>query len=516
MIKKIIYRTGISFAAFFWLTACDTFLDEMPDRRTEIDTNSKVGELLVSAYPTVDPMMIYEHRTDNAMDNGKQYGIPDQTLVENYHWDDISDTSWDGPEMLWNGCYSAIAAANQALEAIEQIGESSENRPFKGEALLCRAYAHFLLVNTFCQPYNASTAGNDLGIPYVEKPETVVGTTYERGTVQTVYEKLAADIETGYPLINDHAYKVTHYHFNKKAASAFAARFYLFYGKYDLALRYADMTIETDPSANLRDLKYYQSLTSISEWRDRFISKDEPANIMLVALRSRWGRTYRSQRYGVSTPITSLLTYRSSGPWGNNALPDMGYLWSGSGSPIAYQPKYNEIFEITNQTARTGQPHVVQMAFTVDETLMCRAEANIMLKNYEAAAQDLSYWYVKKGGKAATAEQIVAYYNARATSEQAALAKGELSPWLVMVKPFHTAFTVEAGTQERMLQGVLHARRIETMYSGLRWLDIRRYGIEVIHNVDEGTPMTLAHDDLRRVIQIPKAVISAGLPPNPR
>ena len=108
MIKKIIYRTGISFAAFFWLTACDTFLDEMPDRRTEIDTNSKVGELLVSAYPTVDPMMIYEHRTDNAMDNGKQYGIPDQTLVENYHWDDISDTSWDGPEMLWNGCYSAM------------------------------------------------------------------------------------------------------------------------------------------------------------------------------------------------------------------------------------------------------------------------------------------------------------------------------------------------------------------------------------------------------------------------
>ena len=141
--KKTIFHIGIFFAALGLVTACDTFLDEMPDRRTEIDTNSKVGELLVSAYPTVDPMMIYEHRTDNAMDNGKQYGTPDQTLVENYYWDDISDTSWDGPEMLWNSCYSAIAAANQALEAIEQLGESDENRPFKGEALLCRAYAHF-------------------------------------------------------------------------------------------------------------------------------------------------------------------------------------------------------------------------------------------------------------------------------------------------------------------------------------------------------------------------------------
>ena len=73
-------------------------------------------------------------------------------------------------------------------------------------------------------------------------------------------------------------------------------------------------------------------------------------------------------------------------------------LFHASGYPVKSQPKYNEIFEVTNETAQTGQPHVVQMAFTTDETLLCRAEANVMLKQYDDAARDLSFWYVKKGG----------------------------------------------------------------------------------------------------------------------
>ena len=88
---------------------------------------------------------------------------------------------------------------------------------------------------------------------------------------------------------------------------------------------------------------------------------------------------------------------------------------------------------------------------------------------------------------------------------------------LALVKPFNAAFEIETGTQEKMLQGVLHARRIETMYSGLRWLDIRRYGIEVIHNVDGEVEnqITLPAGDLRRVIQIPQSVTTAGMMPNP-
>ena len=513
--KKIHYYTVYLLLALFATTACDDFLDKMPDRRAEINSNQKISELLVSAYPNVDPMMIYEHRTDNVMDNGRRFGEPNRMIVENYFWKDISETGWDAPEALWNSCYGAIAAANQALKTIETLGSDSKNDPQKGEALLCRAYAHFMLANTFCLPYNEASASSDMGIPYVEEPETTIGKFYQRGTVLSVYEKIAHDIEEGFPLINDNLYAVPLYHFNKKAAAALACRFYLFYGKYDRALAYANEAIDEDPSASLRNLKSYTTLTQSGEWRDRFISKDEPANLLLVALRSLWGRNYTTQRYGNSDNIVNLLIYRSSGPWGKG-LADFDLLFHASGYPVKSQPKYNEIFEVTNETSQIGQPHVVQMAFTVDETLLCRAEVNVMLKKYNDAARDLSFWYVKKGGKGASASNIVDYYTAREIADNQALAKGEISPWLLLVKPFNAVFPIEDSTQEKMLQAVLHARRIETVFSGLRWLDIRRFGIEVIHNMEEMDPLTLPAGDLRRVIQLPKAVTAAGLPANPQ
>ena len=512
---KKVYYTICMLAALCVTTSCDDFLDKMPDKRAEINSSQKISELLVSAYPNVDPMMIYEHRTDNVMDNGRRFGEPERMIVENYFWEDISETDWDAPEALWNSCYGAIAAANQALDAIRILGPNSGNGPQRGEALLCRAYAHFLLVNTFCQPYRKSSASSDMGIPYVEEPETVIGKQYDRGTVASVYEKIARDIEEGFPLINDNSYAVPLYHFNKRAAAAFACRFYLFYGKYEQALSYAGAAIDEDPSSSLRNLKSYTILTQSGEWRDRFISKDEPANLLLVALRSRWGRNYTTQRYGNSDNIVNLLIYRSSGPWGK-ALADFDLLFHASGYPVKSQPKYNEIFEVTNETAQTGQPHVVQMAFTTDETLLCRAEVNVMLKQYDDAARDLSFWYVKKGGKEASVSDIIDYYTTRETADKQALAKGELSPWLLLVKPFNATFPVEDGVQEKMLQAVLHARRIETVFSGLRWLDVRRFGIEVVHNVEEKEPVVLPAEDLRRVIQLPQAVTAAGLPANPR
>ena len=172
-------------------TSCNDFLDVMPDKRAELDSNQKLSELLVSAYPTVDPMMIYEHRSDNAMDNGTQYGNSSLSMItENYFWKDISTTAWDEPQMLWQQCYTAIGAANQVLKTIEEVlGSSDENQAIKAEALMSRAYSHFLLANTFSQPYSDTTGSVDLGIPYIEEPETVIGVKYDRGTIKEVYEK---------------------------------------------------------------------------------------------------------------------------------------------------------------------------------------------------------------------------------------------------------------------------------------------------------------------------------------
>lgn len=515
--KKKLYSAIAVATLFATLPSCDNFLDKMPDQRTEIDTDTKVGELMVSAYPSNTAMMLYEHRSDNVMDNGKQYGAAYITLAQNYVWEDITNIDQDTPQGLWQSCYKAISAANQTLESIAAIGENSKNLPFKGEALLCRAYAHFVLANTFCQPYSATNAATHLGIPYVEAPEKIIGTKYERGTLQETYDKIARDIEAGYPLIDDNFYNVVKYHFNKKAAAAFAARFYLYLGEYQKCVDYATKAIGTDPSASLRNMSEYTLFNQVKEWSNRYVSKDEPANLMMIPTYSRWGRNYYTQRYSNSEVLSRNCTLWSSGPWGSSSLPTYSRTFGGSGYATKFFPRCGEFFEITNQTAQTGYPHVVEVPFTVDETLITRAEAYTLLGDYTSAARDLSYWYVKNGATAKTSADIIQYYTNRKATETAALAAGTLSPWLTQVKTLAPVnFTITSTDQEMMLHGVLHARRLETLFLGVRWLDIRRYDIEVIHNIDEENPIILPAGDLRRVHQIPESVVSAGMKPNPR
>ena len=85
---------------------------------------------------------------------------------------------------------------------------------------------------------------------------------------------------------------------------------------------------------------------------------------------------------------------------------------------------------------------------------------------------------------------------------------------------------------ESMLQCVLGFKRIDHVAQGLRWLDIKRYGIEITRRTLQPDPARgkydaafkildgqvdiLTKDDPRRALQIPQDVVSDGMEPNPR
>jgi hypothetical protein len=80
----------------------------------------------------------------------------------------------------------------------------------------------------------------------------------------------------------------------------------------------------------------------------------------------------------------------------------------------------------------------------------------------------------------------------------------------------------EGSTKENMIQCVLALKRVETLGQGLRWFDVKRYGIQLdrrIINAD-GRPYrntgTLEPFDKRTAVQIPRKVRDAGITPNPR
>lgn len=88
----------------------------------------------------------------------------------------------------------------------------------------------------------------------------------------------------------------------------------------------------------------------------------------------------------------------------------------------------------------------------------------------------------------------------------------EVSP---VTKPLHPKFELKEGDQTYMMQAVLHAKRILSVHSGERWDDIKRYGIEITHNLFQENPITLKSDDPRKALPIPAPVVAAGLTPNP-
>lgn len=102
--------------------SCDGFLDTVPDDRIELDSKDKVTKMLVSAYPTVSTILISELSSDNVTDNGSQYDTYGQVCGDAYQWKDITTDDTDAPKSVWDAHYNAIAAANQALKAIEELG----------------------------------------------------------------------------------------------------------------------------------------------------------------------------------------------------------------------------------------------------------------------------------------------------------------------------------------------------------------------------------------------------------
>ncbi|HXL54808.1 MAG TPA: RagB/SusD family nutrient uptake outer membrane protein, partial [Chitinophagaceae bacterium] len=177
--KKIFFYASCCLSVAL-ISACNKFLEKAPDNRALINTPEKVSQLLGTAYPQGNYQPFAESMSDNVTDIGN--GSTDNTIHDPYFFIDTKENQQDSPEFYWYACYAAVAAANQALETISKVNNPDDYITQKGEALVARAYAHFMLVNFFSKFYDATTASTDPGIPYVTEPETVFIKQYERKT----------------------------------------------------------------------------------------------------------------------------------------------------------------------------------------------------------------------------------------------------------------------------------------------------------------------------------------------
>ncbi len=468
----------VSVAGF---SSCDKYLEESPDNRQELKTLDDLSELLVSAYSEASYNFI-EWRTDNSVAILQNYQR--QWLTENFNYEPI--TSYEGqdsPSYLWNLNYAAISHSNQALEGLDMIegGDQVKRNAIRGEALITRAYNHFILASIFCQAYDNATASKELGIPYITAPEKALQVNYKRGTLKETYDLIEKDLVEAIPLISDEFYKGTgKYHFNKNAAYAFASRFYLWKGDYANCIKYSNMLLG-DGIVNIAFCRDYAEVfkgSSTEAMANNFINPDSQTNLLLVRKETSVVARY-FYGYQPTAKVFDNVYLKTIQQDGDKRDRRMGYS-TGAVNP----PKYVELFRYT--TATTGYPYFVMNELRSEETILNRMEAYVNTGKINEALADYNVYaptrYLGTGGKL-TLEEIVKYYK---------------------------------GTdKEAMMKFIISERRKEFFREGMRWWDIKRYKLSITHKDIAGNVTTLKESDARKAIQIPAKAVANGIEANP-
>lgn len=504
MNKKILYISSI--VATLGFVSCDDYLDTTPDNRTVLDSEVKVKELLTSAYPEGAYGLFTYAMSDDADDKG----FSENSLISNeqgYFWKDFTDVGQDSPAFYWDACYKAISHANTALEFMEKqkVGGvvPEKYQPYYGEALVIRAYCHFMLVNIWGKHYNPTTSGADLGIPYVTEVEKDVFKKYKRETVAKNYEQIEKDLVEGLKYIQDGAYDVAKYHFNRAAAYTFASRYYLYKGNdWQKVVDYSTMALGTNPAAKLRDLSgRYRSL-GLNEQLAEYSKATDPANFLLTSNVSYWFYYFQAKVRYAYTPVienkilNNIFVKQGGNTWCQNTA---------SFSEIdKFVFKWGYFFKRFDANSDNGYFCTMTPVIEAEEALFNRMEANAMLGNYPAVESDLDMFFSKRMTNYTDANKV-SESKITAAYENNSKSDSPLKPW----------YDVEAK-KRTYLNCIIDTRRREFYYEGLRWFDIRRFNLKVIHNVKDGAPVTLLENDARKTLQIPVAAQQNGLTPNAR
>lgn len=550
--KSIKYMILSLCSAVMLLTSCtDSFLDHEPDERVTIANVDQVCQLLSSGYSTSNYGWLCEISSDNIVDinapylatqsNGSEvlvhynlssYGREDD---EAYRFEPVrSSTDSDSPSSIWQGCYNAIATANHALVILDNLygGDSStlpeQAKAAYGEAYLIRAYHHFILVNIFSQAYKDDEASKaDRGIPYITEPEDVVSVNYDRGNVADTYKKIEEDLTKGLSMISDVNYKKPKWHFNVNAAHAFAARFYLYKREYDKVIEHANFVLGTDPAtlpSKLMDYSRFDECTSSSDYAEIWQGPSENNNLMLIATYSIQWRRQIGRRYACAGKALRDIEFHLGPNWRWYLMPAAGVsggtFWDGTQDHGFTSARIAERFEYTDKVAGIGYAHVIRREFTCNELLLERAEAKLLSSShdvdgcvadliaYEESRQSFSEsnkkFYTSGNALQPLTRDMIESYYVKTTNSNV------FENW-DFTQNMSSSFVIPQDLVVYM-NCINDMRRYETAYTGLRFFDLKRFGIEYSHHYSiDDIEYKLTWNDPRRAIEVPQEVIAAGM-----
>ncbi|MGJ1430967.1 RagB/SusD family nutrient uptake outer membrane protein [Sphingobacterium spiritivorum] len=222
-------------------SSCDKYLDIQPVGTVVPKTEADFRALMTSGYQSFPDHKSYLNlRTDELQ---LDENSTDLTTIKDIHlWNDQNPDATTLP-YAWVAFYKSIFYANHVIsKAEEEAGNTEAVQQIRAEAYLMRAYAHFELLNSYAEQYNAATAATDKGVPISTKID--LEQKFPASTVEAVYKQIEADMQAGNTLlnVNDQPTAVK-YRFSKRSYYAFEARLRLYKGEWKLAMEAAEKAL---------------------------------------------------------------------------------------------------------------------------------------------------------------------------------------------------------------------------------------------------------------------------------
>ncbi len=479
MRKNKILKILVLIASFNITTGCNDYLDVAPDERLDVNTLDKVEATIVGAYQNDRSYRFTDFCTDNVT-LAENVNDNEPILEDLYSWsrDFRNQTHQDSPSSYWQASYGSIANINLALESLEKLNIKTEMSAkadaLRGEALIMRSYCHFMLVNLFSKHYDNNTAKSDLGIPYVTLLEKELKTNYERGTVDDVYNKAEKDLLDGIALLEKNTKEVNKnkYRFTFPSVYLYASRFYNFRNRnnedIDKTLLYANKAIEA-----------FGGIEVMRPWAEYQTDDNGPIDIEQQEI----GMVQSS-----ATWTTYSWTYQMTSDVNNDELKRNPFKKSDERLAINYKRSGNVFtpaFYFVYVPGASG--YSATDIFPLAEAVLNIAEASIRKGDFEKAKEMLSVI----GGNV-----YDSYDPADLTSDN--------------LKTFYKLDDVKLAWTSYLL----FERRNMFLMRGFRWFDIKRYGLDVEHKLEDGTTIQLSKIAPNKDFQIPNYAISAGMEAN--
>lgn len=497
-LKNILYATFLVTLS----TSCGDFLE--PKSQSEYvpkDANALQEMLIGEAYPTQkngQPLLSYlEIFNDDIQQQVLEgYGFNENNEVKKeplgamFSWQPdmftiMEQKGYSGISNVWAGAYEFILGANAALDYINSVSGTQEEKDYIiAQALGLRAFYYYLLVNYYGAPYNydKKAPGVPLKLDSGMREESEILLT--RNTVEEVYKQIIADLNEAERLFLSQSVSKQYqpnYLVSLPMIELLKSRVYLYMENWSEAKKYANKVIK-DWNFSLLDLNS--------------IALPDP---------------------GVKEPYYEFSNYKS---------PEVIWLY---GSIQDFTSQFNDYLNKENSNNDTRK------MFIASETLLSGFNTGDLRKDLyivremEVNTKDptkntfydtyLPFGKYKTSNAAPTSGDYFFALSFRLSeaylnfAEAAALDNAEGEAISAMNTLLEKRYTPETYTTVPNLSGetlvnfIREERRKELCFEGQRWFDLRRYGMPAFTRKWEGMTYTLTKNDRSYTIPLSKAIM---------